>query len=87
MNGIRVVMVVTEANPELLADLAKVPARLRAERIRTLATVGIAAMSGSACITRSLASGEPKENPRVDRQDDGKRGHAVDYAKSMRFLI
>lgn len=43
--SIRVVLVVTSANPELLDDLDKVPPRLRAERVRTLATLGIASLS------------------------------------------
>jgi hypothetical protein len=45
--GIRVVLTVTEAtNPELYTALKNVPARLRAERVRTLATLGIAAVCG-----------------------------------------
>lgn len=36
----------TEGSPELYADLISVPSRLRAERVRALATIGVAAVSG-----------------------------------------
>ena len=46
MSSIRVVLTVTPASPELFAGLKDVPARFRAERVRTLATLGLAAVSG-----------------------------------------
>ena len=46
MKSIRILLTVTEGCPELYAALSKVPSRLRAERVRLLATMGVAAMSG-----------------------------------------
>ena len=46
MKGIRVVLAISEASPELLAALHPLPARARAERVRMLATLGLAAVSG-----------------------------------------
>lgn len=45
MKDIRVVLTITEeGSPELFAALAPVPPRLRAERVRAIATVGIVNM-------------------------------------------
>ena len=46
MKSIRILLTVTEGCPELYATLSKVPSRMRAERVRVLATMGVAAMSG-----------------------------------------
>ena len=46
MKSIRILLTVTEGCPELYAALSNVPSRLRAERVRVLATIGVAAMSG-----------------------------------------
>ena len=48
MKGIRVVLAVTAASPELFAALHGLPARSRAERVRMLATLGLVAGSGGA---------------------------------------
>lgn len=45
MKSIRILLTVTEGCPELYAALSKVQPRLRAERVRMLATIGVAAMS------------------------------------------
>jgi hypothetical protein len=45
--SIRILLSVTEGSPELYADLISVPSRLRAERVRALATIGVAAISGN----------------------------------------
>ena len=46
MKSIRILLTVTEGCPELYAALSNVPSRLRAERVRLLSTIGVAAMSG-----------------------------------------
>ncbi|KAF0162621.1 MAG: hypothetical protein FD157_3852 [Rhodocyclaceae bacterium] len=46
MKSIRILLTVTEGCPELYAALSNIPSRLRAERVRVLATIGVAAMSG-----------------------------------------
>lgn len=46
MTSIRILLSVTEGSPELFADLNSVPSRLRAERVRALATIGVAAVTG-----------------------------------------
>ncbi len=46
MESLRIVLTVTAASPELYTALKTTPSRLRAERVRTLATLGIAAVSG-----------------------------------------
>lgn len=40
-DSLRIIMTVTQANPELLAELSAIPERLRAERVRMLATIGL----------------------------------------------
>lgn len=45
-DSIRVIVVVSEAYPELSQDLASIPPRLRAERIRALATMGLGVLWG-----------------------------------------
>lgn len=40
-DGIRIVVHITDANPELLAEFERVSPRSRAERIRILATLGL----------------------------------------------
>ena len=40
-DDIRVVVILTDANPELLAEFANVSPRARAERMRVLATLGL----------------------------------------------
>ena len=79
MNSIRVVLTVTPANPELFEELGRVPARLRAERVRTLSTLGLAAMSGGIVITKPPVSGSPA----TDQQGKGKPDRALNFAKSL----
>lgn len=42
----RVVIVITDSHPELLTDLMARPIKGRAERLRTLATLGLATIQG-----------------------------------------
>lgn len=50
MNILRVVLRIDDRCSELGADLEKLPARIRAERLRILATAGLAALRGTAVI-------------------------------------
>lgn len=79
MSSIRVVLTVTSANPELFADLGRVPARLRAERIRTLATLGLAAISGGIVITKPPMP----DSLESDQQGNEKPARALNFAKSL----
>lgn len=81
MSSIRIVLTVTPANPELFADLGKVPARLRAERVRTLATLGLAAMSGGIAITKPSVPDSP--SPAMGQQGKERPARALNFAKSL----
>ena len=79
MSSIRVVLTVTPANPELFAALKDVPARLRAERVRTLATLGIAAVSGGIVTAKTTTTPDPP----ASRQGHGVPSRALTFAKSL----
>lgn len=79
MSSIRVVLTVTSANPELLNDLKDVPARLRAERVRTLATLGIAAMSGGIGIAKPAAPMDTTS----DQRGKSTPSRALNFARSL----
>ena len=51
MKSLRIVVTVSDGNPELYASLEGIPARLRAERVRALATIGVAVAVGGVVIT------------------------------------
>ena len=79
MSSLRVVLTVTPANPELFADLSDVPARLRAERVRTLATLGLAAVSGGVAMPRPtipMSAGTEAHGERTPTR-------ALSFAKSL----
>lgn len=80
MSSIRVVLTVTTASPELYAGLKEVPARLRAERVRMLATLGIMAVAGGGAT--STTSGIGSTEPIKDR-DLGVSHRAFALAKSL----
>lgn len=80
MKNIRVVLTVTAANPELFADLDKVPARLRAERVRTLATIGLAAVSGGSI---DIAKPSAHDIARTVQHEHGKLRRALSFAKTL----
>jgi hypothetical protein len=68
VTSIRILLSVTEGSPELYADLISVPSRLRAERVRALATIGVAAVSGSMNTSDHDGStqGARSSNPEAD---------------------
>ncbi len=80
MSNIRVVVVVTQGNPELLAELEKMPARLRAERIRTLATIGLTVVPGGTSGTNKPPT--PKDS-KVDQQKNSLPDRATSFAKTL----
>ena len=65
----RVVVNLSAAHPELRSDLAAIPRRARAARLRHLAAVGLAALRGGA-VTVALASASV---PQPDAVDAGRR--------------
>lgn len=79
MSGIRIVLAVTEASPELYAALEKVPARLRAERVRALATIGLLIAAGSAAGIKPSSSAEATGGGRAS----GDQGKALGVAKTL----
>ncbi|GLW61515.1 hypothetical protein Hthe01_18640 [Hydrogenophilus thermoluteolus] len=89
MSGIRIVLTVTEANPELYAALKEVPSRLRAERVRTLATLGLATIAGS--VKPSVACAPPPPGEQVTnaphvaepQKPSGPKSKALSFAKSL----
>lgn len=52
--SIRLLLTVPASHKELFAELEKVPERHRAERVRLLATMGIAALNGSAQLVHAV---------------------------------
>lgn len=84
MKSIRILLSVTEGSPELYAALTTIPSRLRAERVRALATIGVAAMTGgknSFYQTDPEKSGDPSQ---PSNQDSGSSvGKAQAIAKRL----
>jgi hypothetical protein len=74
-----VVLTVTPANPELFADLSDVPARLRAERVRTLATLGLAATSGGSARIKLAAPASAGTEAHGERAPT----RALSFARSL----
>lgn len=79
MSSIRVVLTVTPASPELFVGLKDVPARLRAERVRTLATLGLAAVSGGIVTAKTAAA----PNTPASGQSRGVPNRVLTFAKSL----
>lgn len=52
--SLKTVVIVNEAYPTLMAELTNMPVRLRAERLRALATLGLMVESGN--LTRPISS-------------------------------
>jgi hypothetical protein len=75
----RIVVSVTEANPELIKLLNAVPPRQRAERLRVLASVGASFLTGG---EKVLPSPFHDEKMKGTPKKDGK-SLAVDFAKSL----
>lgn len=78
----RIVLAVTTANPELLAELEKIPPRLRAERVRMLATLGLAAMSSS-LPARKAPVADADDAPAKASQEKPTSSRALSFAKSL----
>lgn len=82
MSGFRVIMTVTEeVSPELYVALMGVPSRLRAERVRTLAAIGLTAVSGAASLPRSAVHSH--EPPLKEKATPSGSDRAVNFAKSL----
>lgn len=72
--------VTEEVSPELYVALKAVPSRLRAERVRTLAAIGLTALSGTGQ-PRVMASGS--EHPAHEKVAPSGSARAVSFAKSL----
>ena len=84
MKSIRILLSVTEGSPELYAALTTIPSRLRAERVRALATIGVAAVTGgknSFFQTDHEKSGDPFKPSNQD--SDSSVGKAQAIAKRL----
>ena len=82
--SIRILLSVTEGSPELYAALNTIPPRLRAERVRALATIGVAAISGDKNSSDPAASEKVIEKPLPSKQDsDSTLGKAQAIAKRL----
>lgn len=75
-NRIRIVLNIDlDSSPELFAEIEKISARARAERIRTLATVGIAC-SGQELAARPRKMFQKKSEADVWQNDEEKENPA-----------
>lgn len=82
MSGFRVIMTVTESvSPELFAALHEVPARLRAERVRMLATLGVVA--GTAFAARAIELHKPSSQPDPHETGAKKQDRAIGIARGI----
>lgn len=82
MKGIRIVLTVSEGSPELYAALANMPARLRAERVRALATIGLAALNGGQPLIHKTTQEVVSAEKQVDRAS-GPPEKAMDAARKL----
>lgn len=84
MKSIRILLTVTEGCPELYAALSNVPSRLRAERVRLLATMGVAAMSGGlASPNHAAAAVDVKDAATVCAGSESSMGKVQAIAKRL----
>jgi hypothetical protein len=84
VKSIRILLTVTEGCPELYAALSKVPSRLRAERVRVLATIGVATMNGGlASPDHATAAVDVKDDPAVSASSKSSLGKVQAIAKRL----
>jgi len=84
VKSIRILLTVTEGCPELYAALFNVPSRLRAERVRVLATIGVAAMSGGlASPDHAAAAVDINDVPVVSTGSESSLGKAQVIARRL----
>jgi len=78
VTNLRIVVVVNEVSPELLAALEGLPPRSRAERIRTLATLGLSVFGG-----RGAPEAVTLKAPPVPANKQNGEGRAIAFAKAL----
>ncbi len=84
MKSIRILLSVTEGSPELYAALTTIPPRLRAERVRALATIGVAAMAGGKSSLDQTAHEKSGNGPQPSNQESNlSLGKAQAIAKRL----
>lgn len=89
--GIRVVVGISGSHHELLNDLSALPVRDRAERIRTLATIGLMAARGTVDLNESAPKAtiqrQKSKTSASEKSDDGGQGigsgKARDFARKI----
>jgi len=72
MSDMRVVVHVNQAHAELKADLASVPQRFRAERLRTLAAIGLMMSHGGMPATKPDPHREVSETQKKETKPNDK---------------
>jgi hypothetical protein len=82
----RIVLSVTKANPELFEALESVPPRLRAERLRILATIGLMASKGVGLTIDGKQANRKSDKPIADEIDSEAGKNASQAIKTAKKL-
>lgn len=85
MKSFRVIVMLNEAAPELMAEMEKVPPRLRAERMRGLATLGLQiARAPGANSTQAGVGAQNKGQPVANSSDTAATGAVQEPESKIR---
>lgn len=81
-------MLIGESHPELLADLEKIPAMQRVERLRTLASIGYATLRGkSSVVVDSTQLGDETLGIGAESQESKKAGDSPAFGGFIDGLL
>ncbi len=81
--SLRMLLTIPEAHKELYEAIESIPVRHRAERIRTLAAIGLASLRGRAPLPAALADSASALAAHVPEQTTAKGGVRRDKAKKL----